>query len=452
MTEKSYKMLVVDDEAGMRQLLESAFRDRGFNVSTASNGDVAIELIQTQSFDIVITDLRMPGRDGLGVLRAAREFSPDTSVIIVTAYGSIETAVEAMRLGAHDFIAKPFKLAEIELKVDKILKSKPEEEPSFPPSSVSRRIIGESSHTKQVLRMIEKIGPSKSSVLITGPSGTGKELVARAIHECSPRRTKPFVALNCAALAPGILESELFGHERGAFTGASARRIGRFERAHMGTLFLDEVGEIDPAIQTKLLRVLQEGEFERVGGSEPIRVDVRVVAATNRDLKEAIAEGRFREDFFYRLNVFSIKLEPLRKRPDDIPALVEHFLKKFSSETGKKIVGVGDDVMSFFMRYPWPGNVRELENILERAAVLAEGDIITMQEIPPDMAFVQEPPEEEPGQPPETASLIERTDELESQMIYAALERFRWNKTKAAEHLGLKRTTLQYKIKKYGLE
>ncbi len=452
MKEPALKLLIVDDEAGMRQLLETAFRDRGFDVISASNGDKAVELIKTSPYDIIITDLKMPGRDGMSVLRAARECTPDAHVIIITAYGTIETAVEAMRLGAHDFIAKPFKLAEIELKVDKIVKSFPSVAVSSVPSGGTYGIVGESSHTKQIIRMIEKIGPSRSTVLITGPSGTGKELVARAIHECSARKGKPFVALNCAALAPGVLESELFGHERGAFTGAATRRIGRFERAHTGTLFLDEVGEIDTGIQTKLLRVLQEGEFERVGGTEPVRVDVRVVAATNRDLKEAIQEGRFREDFYYRLNVFSIQIEPLRKRPDDIPALVDHFLKKFAQETGKRLIGVGDDVMSFFMRYPWPGNVRELENILERAAVLAEGPLITMQEIPPDMAFQQAAPEVETAKMTESASLIERTDELESQMIRAALERFRWNKTKAAEHLGLKRTTLQYKIKKYGLE
>lgn len=456
-TEEKARLLVVDDEPGIRQVLETTFTDGGLEVATASNGDKAIELLKEKPFDVVITDLKMPGRDGMAVLRAAKEANINASTIMITAYGTIETAVEAMRLGAVDFIAKPFKLQEIELKVDKILRRRAESGEKGKGSTTAvlpddRRIIGDSKSTKQLLKMIEKIGPSRSSVLITGPSGTGKELVARAIHDASPRRDRPFVALNCAALAPGVLESELFGHERGAFTGATTQRSGRFEQAHTGTLFLDEVAEIDPAIQTKLLRVLQEGEFERVGGQQTMKVDVRIVAATNRDLREAIEKGDFREDFYYRLNVFSLRTEPLKRRRDDIPALVDVFLARFSAETGKNVTGVEDEVMSFFMRYPWPGNIRELENMLERAVVLCEGSVVTVEELPQELFFVQEDDEPEPVDAPEHGSLIERTDKLESEMIQTALERFRWNKTKAAEHLGLKRTTLQYKIKKYGLE
>ena len=464
-------MLVVDDKLSLRRLLAAAFKDRGFEVTTAANGDEAVACVKEQPFDIIITDLKMPGKDGIDVLRAAKEVNIETEVILVSAYGTLETAVKAMRYGANDFIAKPFKLAEIELKVNKILQRRRETSGRLPSQAArngsysATRIIGNSQPTRQLLKMIRKIGKSKSSVLITGPSGVGKELVAKEVHDNSPRRDRPFVAVNCAALAPGVLESELFGHEKGAFTGAVSRRAGRFERAHTGTLFLDEVAEIDTSIQTKLLRVLQENEFERVGGTETIRTDVRIVAATNRDLREAIARGLFREDFYYRLNVFSLHVPPLHQRRDDIADLVQHFLKKFSQETGKRVTGVDPEVMALFMRYPWAGNIRELENVLERAVVLAESENITVDEIPHEMFFEPERPQAAPSAVNSSSpageysfpassqpSLIEQKDQMESELIYGALQRFRWNKTKTAEHLGLKRTTLQYKIKKYGLE
>jgi two-component system NtrC family response regulator len=471
-TTPAQRMLIADDKAGVRDLLAKNFTERGFEVATAANGDEAASKIAETDFDIVITDMRMPGKDGIGVLRAAKEKRVETQVIVITAFGTIETAVEAMRLGAYDFVLKPFKLAEIELKVDRIAREgdgrtgviRPRtsgdaivEAEAKKPASVqgaTSRIVGASTQSSQVISMIRKLGPSKSSVLITGPSGVGKELVAREIHECSDRSDKPFVALNCAALAPGVLESELFGHERGAFTGASGKRIGRFERAHTGTLFLDEVGEISPNIQTKLLRVLQEGEFERVGGTESVTVDVRIVAATNRDLVGAIKQGLFREDFYYRLKVFSLNIVPLCERRDDIPALIEHFIAKYNREAHKSITGVDQEVHDLFMHYAWPGNVREMENTLERAIVLAEGDTITRNELPPEMftAAVEPVNATKSKGLPDASSLLEKTDQLESELIYGALERFRWNKTKAAEHLGIKRTTLQYKIKKYNLE
>ncbi len=288
-------------------------------------------------------------------------------MILITAYGTIETAVEAMRLGAYDFLTKPFQLAEIERKVDRIIQ-KHLARAGVPIQTwihpAVQHLVGSSPQTRQLKKMITKVAPSKSSVLVTGPSGVGKELVARAIHEASSRRDRPFVALNCAALAPGVLESELFGHEKGAFTGAMARRIGRFEKAHTGTLFLDEVGEIDPGIQTKLLRVLQEGEIERVGGMGTVQVDVRIVAATNRNLKEALAQGSFREDFYYRLNVFSLSVPPLRERVEDIPELLDHFLHKFALELAKNVHDIDDNVMDAFIAYAWPGKGRELGKCL----------------------------------------------------------------------------------------
>jgi two-component system NtrC family response regulator len=452
--EKVARVLVVDDKASMRSMLESAFIDKGMDVTSAANGEEAIAAMEHSHFDVIITDLNMPGKNGMDVLRAAKARDVDTEVLMVTAYGTIDTAVEAMRLGAYDFLTKPFKLDELEYKVDKIIRKQTKSTPihTWMHPSV-QHMVGGSGHTKVLMKMIAKIAPSKSSVLITGPSGVGKELVARAIHDASPRRDKPFVALNCAALAPGVLESELFGHEKGAFTGADKQRIGRFEKAHTGTLFLDEVGDIDTGIQTKLLRVLQESEFERVGGTAAVKVDVRIVAATNRDLREAIIGGDFREDFYYRLNVFSVKVEPLRNRKDDIPALVDHFLHKYSMEMNKEITELDDDVIGIFMDYPWPGNIRELENVMERAVVLAEEERITVNELPPELLENRPTLHEkllEPEDPHQ--SLIDRTDKLESELIRKALDQFHWNKTKAADHLGLKRTTLQYKIKKYGLE
>ncbi|MBI2425939.1 MAG: sigma-54-dependent Fis family transcriptional regulator [Candidatus Hydrogenedentes bacterium] len=449
------RILVVDDKPSMRHLLESAFVDLGLEVVTADSAEEAIIQIQKHRFSAVITDLNLPGENGLAVLRAAKATLSDCEVIVITAFGTIETAVEAMRLGAADFITKPFQVAEMERRLEKLLRTRRrrlegQQIQTWIHPSV-QHFVGASEATRQLLKLITKIAKTKSSVMITGPSGVGKELVARAMHEASTRRDGPFVAVNCAALAPTVLESELFGHEKGAFTGADKRKLGRFERAHGGTLFLDEVGEIEPGTQVKLLRVLQESEIERVGGTEVIPVDVRIIAATNRDLKEAIEAGDFREDFYYRLNVFSLYVPALRERRDDIPLLVDHFLRKFSLEMGKEVLEVDDDVIGILMNYAWPGNVRELENVIERAVVLTEGESVTRAELPPEL-ILSENTMDKDQEADLGDSLQDRKDRLESALIQGALDRFRWNKTKAADHLGLKRTTLQYKIKKYGLE
>jgi len=454
-------ILIVDDRENMRNLLSQTFLEMGFKVSVASTGEEAIDKITRHLYHIVITDLSMPGKSGMDVLRYVKSVSPETEVIIITAYGTIEIAVEAMRLGAHDFITKPFQLAVLQNKISKLakqiqIKNTNRAQTWIHPSV--QHLVGESAQTRQLRQIIARVAPTKSSVLITGPSGVGKELVARALHEASPRRDEPFIALNCASLAPTLLESELFGHEKGAFTGATSRREGRFERAHKGTLFLDEVGEIDPSVQVKLLRVLQDGEFERVGGTETIKVDVRIVAATNRDLRQAIVQGTFREDFYYRLNVFSIYVPPLKERPDDIPALVEHFLNKFSMELRKEVYEVDDEVIDLFLRYPWPGNIRELENIMERAIVLASGPQVTINEMPYELqSYVEanrqiESENKDLHQSKENFSLEQHTERLERELILKALEKFHWNKTRAAELLGIKRTTLQYRIKRLGLE
>lgn len=453
-------ILIVDDRENMRNLLSQAFQEMGYKVSMASTGEEAIDRITKQMHHIVITDLNMPGKSGMDVLRYAKSVSPETEVIILTAYGTIEIAVEAMRLGAHDFITKPFQLAVLQNKILKLVKQIQIKNTNRAQTWIHpsvQHLIGESAQTRQLRQIIARVAPTKSSVLITGPSGVGKELVARALHEASPRRDEPFIALNCASLAPTLLESELFGHEKGAFTGAIVRKEGRFERAHKGTLFLDEVGEIDPSVQVKLLRVLQDGEFERVGGTETINVDVRIVAATNRDLRQAIAQGTFREDFYYRLNVFSIYVPPLRERPDDIPALVEHFLNKFSMELQKEVYEVEDEVIELFLRYPWPGNIRELENIMERAVVLATGPQITINEMPHELQNYIETNREKTQSEnlsfgKEDFALEKHTEWVEKELILKALEKCRWNKTRAAELLGIKRTTLQYRIKRLGLE
>jgi len=441
------RVLVVDDKASMRRVLKQALSGPEVEVDTATNGENALAQMRERHYDVVVTDLRMPKLDGIGLVRAGRQADPDTEFIVVTAYGTIETAVEAMRLGAHDFVSKPFNLDELELKVRRLIEA---EQGAGAGPAAEDGMIGSSSQIEAVRALIRKVAAARSPVLITGETGTGKELVARAIHRSSPRRDGPFIAVNCSALPTTLLESELFGYEKGAFTGADRQKQGRFELADGGTLFLDEIADTDLAIQAKLLRAVETGEFDRVGGTKPVRVDVRLLTATNRDIHEEAKRGGFRDDLYYRLNVFSVHLPPLRERPDDISPLAKHMLDRATAELNKKFEGLTDAAMIALVRYHWPGNIRELANCIERAAVMAEGDRIDVNDLPPyvlaDAVGAGPPSQTEP------TALSEQTEQFERQRILDALERYRWNRTRAAEELGIKRTTLQYKIRKYGLD
>ena len=441
------RILVVDDKKGMREVLGQAFEAAGHTVRIASDGEAAIAVMDAADWDLVITDLRMPGKSGLDVLRAA---TPSSSVIVMTAFGSVEAAVEAMRLGAMDFVQKPFSLAEMEAKVGRILRERRVETKAAFLEERERqrngRLVGEGAAMRAVRETIAKVAPTMFPVLVTGESGTGKELVAREIHDASPRRSSAFVPVNCAALAEGVLESELFGHEKGAFTGATAARKGRFELASSGTLFLDEVGEIPPSIQVKLLRVLQEKVIERVGSEERTKVDVRVIAATNRDLAAAIRAGRFREDLFYRLNVMGIVMPPLRDRLEDLSSLITAILERVSAEVGRA-VELSAEARARLPGWKWPGNVRELENVLSRAAVLCEGNVIREEDLrlspegKKDHAFVDSPDK----------GLEPRVEAFERSLLAEAIDASGGNQSRAAERLGIKRSTLQYKLAKHGL-
>jgi DNA-binding NtrC family response regulator len=459
------RILIADDKASMREMLTQAMEAKGFDVVAVPDGNAALEQAEA-GVDLVITDLRMPGKDGVEVLSGVKRISPETEVIVMTAFGTVENAVEAMRLGAFDYILKPFSIDELELKVDRALdRGRLASEVQYLKEEDARRtgpMIGEGEVMRAVQKLIDKVAASASPVLVLGESGTGKELVAREIHRRSARSGGPFVAVNCAALSEGVLESELFGHEKGAFTGAMTGRKGRFELADGGTLFLDEIGELPAAVQVKLLRVLQDTEFERVGGNKSIRVDTRIVAATHKDLKKAIPKGEFREDLYYRLNVISIELPPLRDRREDIPALAEHFLARYARELAKP-ARLSAEVLDRLIHYRWPGNIRELQNVLERAVVLCEGEQLTVADLPreilepagtpapepaPSAALVEAT---EPGSPEHPTDLTARLDALEKAIILEALQKFRWNQTKVAAALGLKRSSLQYKMKKHGL-
>ncbi len=443
------RILVIDDEDSQRRLLTGYLKKQGHDVKDASSGPTALKMLVDRGVEVAITDMRMPEMDGLTLLREIMKIHPDTQVIVITAFATVENAVEAMKAGATDYLIKPVNLEQLALILKKIeksqlliaenryLKRKLEEIEDFP------ELIGESSAFKKVLADITVIAKSDSTVLIRGESGTGKELAARAIHHSSPQKNGPFLAVNCAALPETLLESELFGYEKGAFTGAVKRRLGRFELANKGTLFLDEIGDLPLPVQVKLLRALETKSFERLGGVEVVNVDIRLITATNRNLESKVKDGSFREDLYYRLNVIPLDMPPLRERKDDIMPLVDFFIKKFAARTGKSIKGITPQAKDIIMSHSWPGNVRELENAIERAVVLSRLELIDTDSL---LAF--EPID--PDQKMITDNL--NLAELEKQAIAEALRRTQGNQIEAAALLGIHRNTIRNKMKQYGLD
>ena len=457
----TYNILIVDDEGQNRDYLSEILSEEDYNVSTASNGRDAIARLSQDLFHVVLTDLKMPEVDGLGVIRHLVENHINCIGILFTGYGSVKTAVDAMKLGAFDYITKPFKADEIKVVVKKALDHLAlQEENTYLKQQLKAKykfenIIGSSERMQKVFSLIDKVSGTDSTVLVLGESGTGKELVAKALHYNSPRAQNPFVPVNCGAIPEELLESELFGHEKGAFTGAFRTRIGRFELANGGSIFLDEISEMSPNLQVKLLRVIQEREFERVGGVKSIRIDVRIIAATNRDLEEEVAQGRFREDLYYRLNVIPLNLPPLRERRDDIPLLVKHFMGKYGREKNSRITGFSRRAMNLLAHYRWPGNVRELENLVERVLVLCDGTEVDTADLPERIAAGTTRTSEVVPliDLPETGiDLSTAVTESEKGIIMQALTRSNWVKNRAAKLLHVNRTTLVEKIKKQNLQ
>lgn len=459
------KILIVDDEPSMRDLLSILLNRAGYLVTTVEDGEDAIVQIGKEIFDLVITDLKMPKVGGLEVLKAVKKASPDTVVLVVTAFASTDTAVEAMKCGAYDYITKPFQIDEVQLIIrnalerrrlsteNMLLKREMANQSSF------AQIIGNSDAMQKVFDLVRKVADATSNVLICGESGTGKELVARAIHYNSARSPMPFVTVNCSAVPETLLESELFGHMRGAFTGAISNKAGLFEVANGGTIFLDEIGDTTPATQVKLLRVIQEREFRRVGGTKDVKVDVRVIAATNRDLVKAVAEGEFREDLYYRLDVIPIHLPPLRMRPGDIPILARHFLEQFSKAGGKPAAILTQEAIRVLVDHEWRGNVRELENLVERVVAIGTGPQITEEDL---RAWLHRPTATAIGNgngngvphelPPDGLDLEDLISRIEKDLLLKALERSRWVKKKAARLLGLNSRSFRYRLEKYAIK
>ncbi|MEO7276075.1 MAG: sigma-54 dependent transcriptional regulator [Vicinamibacterales bacterium] len=456
MTDSPKHLLIVDDETALREAIAERLVDHGFQVEQASSGEQALERLAAFAFDILITDLRLPGVDGRQVLDAAIERYPDIIAIVITGFGTVKDAVDAIKQGAADFITKPFQFdALLHVLGSALEQRRLRAENAYLRSELEQRyridgLIGTSRVMRDLYQLLQTVAPTSSTVLIAGETGTGKELAARALHHNSPRRANRFVALNCSAIPETLLEAELFGHVRGAFTGAIATRAGRLEQAHKGTLFLDEIGTMSPALQAKLLRVLQEREFERVGDSHTIKIDVRVIAATHSDLDRMVADGSFRQDLFYRLNVIPVKLPPLRDRRDDIPLLVQHFLQKLCADLGRETVTVSQDAMRRLMAYSWPGNVRQLENIVERALTFSTGRAqIEIADLGPEIVEArQSASKDDSWLPDEGLDFESYIGGLELAIIRRSLERTHGNKRQAAKLLNLKRTTLIEKLKR----
>ncbi len=447
----NFTILIIDDEKNIREGLSAALELDGYSVKLAANGAEGLALIEKGDIDLVITDLRMPGISGEEVLAKVRGESPGIPVIVLTGHGSIDTAVDAMRNGAYDFLTKPLSLDRLSLIVKRALAGRELEirhsslQQELDAKASFESIIGKSTEMQRIFQMVRKAADAKASVLITGESGTGKELIANALHNLSPRKDNPFIKVHCAALSETLLESELFGHEKGAFTGAASRKRGRFELANTGSIFLDEIGEINQNVQIKILRVLQDKRFERVGGEETLEVDVRVIAATNRNLVEEIAQGRFREDLFYRLNVVHIQVPPLRDRKDDIPLMLNAFLDEFNRENNKSITGFDSRSRSALYKYDWPGNIRQLRNCVESAVVMCSGNEITLEDLPPT---VRGAAESNVIQVPMGVTMAE----AEKIIIQQNLASNQGNKTKTADILGIGRKTLHRKLEEYGEE
>jgi len=450
-----YNILVIDDEAAQRDVLTGYLKKKGYQIFAASSGKEGIEITKNEPVDIILSDFKMPDLNGIEVLEQVKKMNPEISFVIVTAYGTVENAVKAMRLGAFDYISKPVDLDELDLMIERIIEHKNlKSENQLLKTQLQEKykissLVSQSQKMEEVINVAARVADSKATVLITGENGTGKEVLAKAIHYMSSRKEKPFIAVNVPALTETLLESELFGHDKGAFTGADKMKKGRFEIANGGTLFLDEVGDIPQSIQVKLLRVLQEHQFERVGGTEKIEVDVRIIAATNKELEQKIKDGTFREDLYYRLNVVSIKIPPLRERKEDILPMIESFIEKYRKENNKEKLEVSKEVVDTLMKYNYPGNVRELENIIERAVVLTRSKVITLNDIPMNIKGFKE--EKSIGSLDE-GTLTEQVEALEKQLIFDALQQSGGNQTKAGKLLGLTERNLRYKLKKYNIK